>query len=269
METKIEKITPQKALELLKNNVKNRNLRQSLVLAYSEEMKKGRWRLTGQGISFSSEMILIDGQHRLAAIVKSNTSQIINVTYGLNYDDVYSIYDTGKNRTSSDILAINNVKNASSVSGSIRNKRFLDLNTDPGKGKDRIKLTNEDILNNYSEHPELYTNCVNMARRCYSKMKLVSVVYLAGIASHLILTKGNNQDKVFSFFNQLHLIDDSTINSIKLLRNLLINDLANPIKKMKINIKVLYFKKVWNAFVSDDDYKILRLVDKDSNNQFI
>jgi len=32
---------------------------------------------------------------------------------------------------------------------------------------------------------------------------------------------------------------------------------------------MLYFKKVWNAFVSDDDYKILRLVDKDSNNQFI
>ena len=40
----------------------------------ARDMKAGHWRLTHQGIAFDPAGVLIDGQHRLWAIVESDTT---------------------------------------------------------------------------------------------------------------------------------------------------------------------------------------------------
>ena len=59
------------ALELLKANSTNRELRNHVVEGYVDQMKKGQWREdTGETIKISKTGRLLDGQHRLNAIVK-------------------------------------------------------------------------------------------------------------------------------------------------------------------------------------------------------
>lgn len=78
-------ITPQMAREILeKNNVKNRDLRQSHVKFIARAMATGTYRTTGQTISFNTRGELVDGQHRLSAIVLANKTVRLLVVTGVS-----------------------------------------------------------------------------------------------------------------------------------------------------------------------------------------
>jgi len=68
-------ITPEVATSLLKNNAGNRNLRSTVVEHYADQMKRGEWKPTHQAIAIGADENIIDGQHRLSAIVKSGLPQ--------------------------------------------------------------------------------------------------------------------------------------------------------------------------------------------------
>lgn len=71
---KVLQVTPQQAAVWLKENTHNRPLKPSVVRRYAREMLAGRWMLTHQGIAFSASGWLLDGQHRLAAVVESGVT---------------------------------------------------------------------------------------------------------------------------------------------------------------------------------------------------
>ena len=54
---------------LQKNHPNNRTLNQNAVDRFVEAIKSGNWDLNHQGIAFDSKGLLIDGQHRLTALV--------------------------------------------------------------------------------------------------------------------------------------------------------------------------------------------------------
>lgn len=58
---------------MLKCNTRNLPVRQSHVDYLASEMAAGRWHLTHQGIAFDSD-VLVDGQHRLLAVVQSGVT---------------------------------------------------------------------------------------------------------------------------------------------------------------------------------------------------
>ena len=76
-------VTPGLAEQLLARNTQNRKISEKVVQKYVEEIHAGDWRLTPAGIGFDSRGILLDGQHRLAAIVKSDQSAPLLITLGL------------------------------------------------------------------------------------------------------------------------------------------------------------------------------------------
>lgn len=69
----VEDITPTIAQQILDKNI-NRPCGLSTVIEYAKEMTAGRWLLTHQGIAISDEGVLLDGQHRLRAIVMSGVT---------------------------------------------------------------------------------------------------------------------------------------------------------------------------------------------------
>lgn len=101
----IETITPEIATKLLKGNVKNRKLNDRTIAQYAKNMTDGEWGMNGETIKFSKDGKLLDGQHRLQAIINSGTTQDFLVIRGLDDDDIYTI-DIGKNRNNSDALAL-------------------------------------------------------------------------------------------------------------------------------------------------------------------
>lgn len=114
MESKIMTITPELAKELLENNMpRNRRLSTQTVDSYARIMKAGGWNLTHQGIAFDNDGILVDGQHRLNAVIKANVPVRMMVTTGVEHHDgeAFNI-DVGLRRSVLNIMQISGVEDA-------------------------------------------------------------------------------------------------------------------------------------------------------------
>lgn len=80
MRTTIETITPKLARVYFDRRAPNRPINNRAVMRYSQAMKDGAWETTHEGIAFNENNMLIDGQHRLLAVIDSNVTITIQVT---------------------------------------------------------------------------------------------------------------------------------------------------------------------------------------------
>lgn len=103
MNTQVMNVTPEMAQKWLGHNSGNRHLRETRVRALVTDMQNGNWRLTHQGIAFDEDGNLLDGQHRLMAVVKSGITVPMLVTTDMSRDTILNL-DTGVTRDVSDIL---------------------------------------------------------------------------------------------------------------------------------------------------------------------
>lgn len=103
---KIETITPAQAKEMLKGNFsRNRNLRPKRVQQYANDMKNGDWGLSTDAIGLDENGELINGQHRLNAVILANKAVAFLVVRGLPKESVMFI-DGQLTRSPSDQLRI-------------------------------------------------------------------------------------------------------------------------------------------------------------------
>lgn len=77
-------ITPDMAIEALAGNTNNRRLMPRRVNRFVDEILNGRWLESGNTIKFATTGELIDGQHRLHAIIKAGVAVRLNVAFGLD-----------------------------------------------------------------------------------------------------------------------------------------------------------------------------------------
>ena len=96
-------VTPKYAEELLKMNINNRKIRQSKVDSLAESMRKGEWELSNDAIVISEGNVLLNGQHRLLAVVKSGVSCNFILYTGAS-DSTFGIMDTPTLRRVSDVI---------------------------------------------------------------------------------------------------------------------------------------------------------------------
>lgn len=96
-------VTPAMAEEWLGKNGGNRNVRDAKVKMLAADMRDGNWLLTGEAIKFDWTGRLIDGQHRLLAIISANASIRILVARGL-VPEAQHVLDTGAKRSAADAL---------------------------------------------------------------------------------------------------------------------------------------------------------------------
>ena len=98
-------ICPSMAATLLKNNENNRAKSTYVVKNYAREMKLGRWNLTAEPIMVTESGELINGQHRLEAVIVSGMH--IDFTVATVPDtSTFRVLDMGRKRSHADILGI-------------------------------------------------------------------------------------------------------------------------------------------------------------------
>jgi len=148
----IESIGPKEAAVMLENNPHNRHLRPSWVAVLARRMKAGKWKETAEPIKFDGPGILLDGQHRLQAIITSGMTLEFIVVRGLNPDARFAM-DTGAKRTGTDALVMDGFGGDARAVGAACNYlwRFLRYG---GVNTDRAP-DNEDIIQTFTEHPEI------------------------------------------------------------------------------------------------------------------
>lgn len=107
MKTQIINVTPMMAMEWLKllPDKFERDLREQYVTYLAGEMRNKRWHLIHQGISISDKKHLLDGQHRLHAIVRSGCT--VPMLVATDVDEIgFADIDRGMNRSVADALRL-------------------------------------------------------------------------------------------------------------------------------------------------------------------
>ena len=124
VQTRWIEVTPIMAADWLANNFVNRPLSDDTVDAYARDMTRGVWVSTHQGVAFNDRDHLIDGQHRLRAIIKSGKTIRMMVTFGLPSQidgsemTTMDAVDRGRTRSVADQLKIQHgLKNGSAIAG--------------------------------------------------------------------------------------------------------------------------------------------------------
>lgn len=101
--TKTMMVTPALAASwLASSNIDNRVVKPGTVARYADRIRAGEWVIVDQLISFDLNGRLLNGQHRLMAVVKTNISIEALVGFGFP-EEAYKYLDQGHNRTKADI----------------------------------------------------------------------------------------------------------------------------------------------------------------------
>lgn len=115
----LEEITPSKAEHYLKKNRANRPVKPGNILKLKNDLQQGNFKLTHQGIAFDWDGNLIDGQHRLMAIIESGITVSMYVTYNCD-PDIFKVIDSGSTRNANDVLKLLGASNYSTITAGIR-----------------------------------------------------------------------------------------------------------------------------------------------------
>lgn len=247
-------ITPSLAKEILESNICNRRVSKVKLELYANEMATGNWKSgTGETIKISKNKVLIDGQHRLLAIIKSNTSSYFYISFNHD-DDIFQYIDTGKMRNSKDVFTIAGVKNSTNVPTIISKYNHFK------KGKMAVgqidkKATNAMLLDQYNEDAQFWNSVHTKSINWYNSFaRVLPPSLIGGFYSY---TKKHSFFNAEDFMDQLCTGMNISNNVIYLLRNKLIEDKVSP-KKMLDTIKNALIIKAWNVFVKDEKIKMLK-----------
>ncbi len=112
-------VTPEVAARWLERNTRNRNQRSRTVSRYARDMAAGRWHVDGSPIKFAPDGTLLDGQHRLAAVIESGATITTAVAFGIA-PAAQDVMDTGPARRPGDQMAIHGEKNATVLAAAAR-----------------------------------------------------------------------------------------------------------------------------------------------------
>jgi len=199
MQTTVMNVTPEVAKTFLGNNTNNRKIRKTQVAQISGVMKRGEWKLSPQGIIVHSPTgRLLDGQHRLLAVVDSGINVPMMVTF-IEDEEVFRVLDQGVKRSTADIFAV-----PTNVADTVNFLCRTMLNRFSGLTPSQI----EPVLNSQAGALsfELVKYC-STSRRGLSS----SPVKAAAVTSVLL---GNPKDYVFSLYRDLVMYNIDSLPSV-------------------------------------------------------
>ena len=165
LELRVEmvRMTPKLASDIIeKTAINQRGLNVRTVELYASQMKKGTWAGgNGETIKISSDGNLIDGQHRLSAVISAATTVDLIVVTGVHEDNIRTL-DDGKTRSFRDVLLVNEANDteltagqvAGVVKGMLKVKHLLIDGVDSST-VNRTRVSNTELLLLLQQNPVL------------------------------------------------------------------------------------------------------------------
>jgi hypothetical protein len=196
MRSRVQSITPKRAAELLEANTTNRPLSMPVVRAFGEAMKRGDWLVTHQGIAFDTNGVLVDGQHRLAAIIEADLPIELTVFTDVA-EDTFDVLDTGKRRNAADVLAIEGEKNSTMLAAMVRTVWLYENRPDLGWSGGKSAVTNHQIVQTLEAHPRL-REFLSVGEQVAAATGMIKSA--AGAASYLV-TQANKRADLGPWFD--------------------------------------------------------------------
>lgn len=155
MRIEIMTVTPAMANKWLESTTfRNRNVSVAAVNRYATDMAEGRWALNGESIVLDDNGNVIDGQHRLRAVIKSGVPIQSVIVRGVD-QSVFPTFDVGSKRGGHDVLAIAGYANTRTLAAILRNiltHRTIGFCNGP-RGSGTVSEKRIDFLSLIAKHP--------------------------------------------------------------------------------------------------------------------
>lgn len=247
-------ITPTMARKFLEKNTMNRPLNQQNLDALIKEINYNNFYVTGESIKIATDGTLLDGQHRLEAILHSGKAVKMFLMEGLEKDS-FKYMDTGRSRQASDVLAIEGVANASKIAGMV--KFIINFKngfySDAAQNMSKYRITNSKISDFTNKHLKSLQDSYDFG---FGKGKrLISGGIIASL--HYIF-KGIDEKKADDFINKLVTGTELTSGTpIHQLRERFISDQRST-RKMPSRERIALICKAWNLVRQNKKVNSLR-----------
>lgn len=178
--SRVFKIWPDDAEWILGEfNLANRSKKPIKIKKYSEHMSNGTFGLTGDTLKFSDQGILMDGQNRLTACIRSGKPFTTHVVFGIQHK-LFKYLDRGKNRGPDDVLQAANFSNTTHLSAAARWVRLIETD----QAKQRYSYEPDEILRMVEKDYKKLPDFIAPARAIYSTVHApigltAAILYLA------------------------------------------------------------------------------------------
>lgn len=249
-------ISPSIARQFLEANTSNRRVKRPVVLRYASDMLLNKWKAdTAEFIKVSRTGKILDGQHRLFAVIEANKTISFHVATGLA-DEIFDVLDTGSMRNASDVFKIDGVKNDNVIPAIISNWYLLKQGvTDTIGAQKNTRLTNAMLLETYHKEPERWQEIAKNSMKLYDAFFKTLAPSIIG--AHYALFRELDADKNELFFEQLCTGFNISNRTVALLRNKLLEDKTSQ-KKISASLKTAFIIKAWNYFRIGKEVKYLK-----------
>lgn len=253
---KVEKvsITPAMAEKMLEKNTHNRSLDDARVRGYAGTMRQGEWLPYASMISIAPDGSIIDGQHRLWAIVESGLAQefVLAIEAAVETQDVI---DTGRKRTVADQLHLGGERDAAALAAIIKVAARWDLgargaaifSTNEMAGKGKGWPDTRAARHYLEEHPYI-RDVREYVRPAARKLRAgAGALGLVGVQAHRLAP-----DEAQQFFTSLESgAGLQQTSAIHVLRERLIAAAADRRAKRPPELIAAEVTKAWNLWRSD------------------
>jgi len=228
-------IGPEAARQMLSKMVRNRTVKQKRVDQYAREMTEGRWTINGDTIKLDADDRLIDGQHRLLAIIKSGRPVLAVLAVGVdNLDDRCQ-------RTPGDQLAIERgLKDTRSLAAAAHYHMRMQSgqSIEPKHG---TNYSHREVVAHIDRHPELivFMRRANRIRQIgFSKSMTAAIWYICDSIDHELAE---------DFFGKIITGVGIELGDVEgLFRERMIQDMRS-LTKTPAEVKAALLIKAWNT----------------------
>jgi hypothetical protein len=244
LRAEVRRIDANTAERLLELNTRNyRKLRNNYVDQYARAMERGEWQNNGGMIAFHRDGWLVDGQHRLSAIVKTGKSTNLVVVYGVTSD---LEVDNQKRRSLSDHLARRGEKNISNLAAAVR----IAIRADNGehmvtvaKGSNNT-ISQPEVFAWIDKNPEI-RYCVEVVCKARTPKgiakSLITWLYFEAYRADMVVTA----DRFLEQLSGINVPSDSPVATLT--ARLIAED--QKASTLPRPIQLAFLIKTWNAFV--------------------
>ena len=241
--SEITTITPAEATNWLRANCKNRPVRKAHVEFLAREMKGGNWRVNGQPIIIADNEQVLDGQHRLLAIIEAGIPIKTMVTYGIA-EDAFSTIDTGAVRSSADALCLHFQEYphyvVKAVAGAVYWLKMLERGVlHRGGGK----ISNTEVIHYARDHLSMFERATTLLH--YPKENRPLSIALGTALFEYLARK--NEEKAEEFFERVYTGENLERHDVEyVLRAAFQADAQRVSSKLQPSIKARMTIKAWN-----------------------
>jgi hypothetical protein len=244
------------AEEMLKKNNSNRSISNVRVKKYAGELVKDLWVLNGETIKTTKDGNVIDGQHRLLAIIKSGIPMKTYIIDDLENSDskkLFSTVDQGKARSLSDILSCQKIKNNSRIAAISNHLKWIyNFSSSFQPPTNLIKDTKYEMLNYTLVHIDVIKKWYEITSKLHNQTKIISLPISTAFAVYLDENKVD-ESIIEDFFNKLFLGFGGIKESPNQLRNFITKISLSKIRHGEVQAR-FYLTTAWNSFMNGKQF---------------